>query len=299
MNWLRENKFIGWFLITSGVCMLIALFLLFSAKRKFSEATGHFNETAAELNRLQTLNPFPNESNLRAMKTQAADYGLAIEKLKEELKGRVLPVTPMAPNEFQNRLRQAVTAATEKARTNRVKLPENFFLGFEEFRAALPDNAAAPVLGHQLAQIELLTNILIDARIDALTALRRAPLREEQAAVPTPTPARIRGSRAKSATGPNLVTRSVVEATFVSTPAAARRALNQITSVNQQFFIIRTLHVMNEKDKGPPRVQAASVTNVASSAAPPESKPGPALSFIVGTEHVQVSANIELVRFMF
>ena len=39
------------------------------------------------------------------------------------------------------RLRQAVTTLTEKAQTNHVKLPENFFLGFEEFSAALPDKS--------------------------------------------------------------------------------------------------------------------------------------------------------------
>lgn len=299
MNWLRENKFIGWFLITSGVCMLIALFLLFSAKRKFSEATVQFNQTTAELNRLQTLNPFPNESNLRTMKTQAAEYGLAVEKLKEELKACVLSVTPMAPNEFQTRLRQAVRAVTEKARANKVRLPDNFFLGLEEFRAALPSNATAPLLGQQLAQLELLTNIMIDARIDALTALRRGALREGDTSTPTPTPTRGRRSRTTSATGPNLVERTVVEATFAATPSAARRVLNQVAAANQQFFIIRTLDVLSEKEKGPPRVQTANPTNVAASSGSAEPKPGAALSFIVGTEHIQITANIELVRFVF
>ena len=44
----------------------------------------------------------------------------------------------MAPNEFQGTLRQVLAAVTDKARANKVRLPENFFLGFDEFSAALP-----------------------------------------------------------------------------------------------------------------------------------------------------------------
>ena len=107
--------------------------------------------------------------------------------------------------------------------------------------------------------------------------------------------------------GPKLLERNVVEATFVSTPAAARKVLNQIAGSNQQFFIVRLLHVRNEKDKGPPREVAsdtAGVVAAASSPAPagsPEAKPSTAtaLNFIVGNERVETSARIEIVRFTF
>ena len=95
----------------------------------------------------------------------------------------------MAPNEFQSHLREAMTATAEKARANRVKLPENFQLGFDEFTTALPNTEVAPLLGQELAQVELLVDFLIDARVDALTAFKRMPLPEEKgAATPTPAP---------------------------------------------------------------------------------------------------------------
>ena len=40
------------------------------------------------------------------MKAQTADYGVELGKVKEELKARVLPATPLQPNEFQARLRE-------------------------------------------------------------------------------------------------------------------------------------------------------------------------------------------------
>ena len=37
--------------------------------------TTRLNETTTELNRLQSLNPFPNPANLQTMKAQTEDYG--------------------------------------------------------------------------------------------------------------------------------------------------------------------------------------------------------------------------------
>lgn len=299
MNWLQQNKFLGSFLITVGAVTLIAVILLLYTKSQFNSANEQLNETATELNRLQSLNPFPNEANFQTMKTQTAEYGVALGKLKEELKTRILPLTPMQPNEFQARLRETVTKMTEKARANKVKLPEIFFLGFDEFTAALPSNEAAPLLAQQLAQVELIADILIDARVDAITAFKRGSLPQEHAASATPTPIPARGRpTASAASGPKLIERSTIAATFVSSPSAARRVLNQIASASQQFYIIRTLHVLNEKDKGPPRAPT-STQGATADAASPGGKPNAALNFIVGNEHIQISANIELVRFTF
>lgn len=309
MNWFRQNRFLGTFLIVLGVCTLAAVWFLFSAKSDFDDASTRLNQTVAELNRLEGLNPYPSEENLRKMKGHADDYATALAKLKDELKMRVLPATPMAPNEFQARLRVAMTAMAEKARANKVKLPDKFYFGFDEFASALPRTEAAPLLGQELAQVEWLLNVLIDARVDALTSLRRTALPEETgtaAVLPSATPA-ARKPGATLPAGPKLLERNVVEATFVSTPAAARRALNQIAGASQQFFIIRLLHVRNEKDKGPSREVApdatgATTVNPASAASgSPGAKPTPAasLNFIVGTEHIETTAQIEIVRFTF
>jgi hypothetical protein len=308
MNWFRQNRFVGALLVALGVGTLAAVWFLFSAKSDSDDASIRLNQTVAELNRLEGLNPYPSEENLRKMKGHAEDYATALAKLKDELKMRVLPVTPMAPNEFQARLRVAMTTVAEKGRANKVKFPDKFYLGFDEFASALPRTEAAPLLGQELAQIEWLLNVLIDARVDALTSLRRTALPEESGAVvasPNATPAAMKPGATPPA-GAKLFERNVVDVTFFSTPAAARRALNQIAGASQHFFIVRRLHVRNEKDKGPAREvapDAAGTTpvNPASAAAgSPGAKPTPAaLNFIVGTEHIETSAQIEIVRFTF
>ncbi|CAN5688625.1 hypothetical protein BH20VER1_BH20VER1_07100 [soil metagenome] len=295
MNWFQQNRFLGTFLAVFGALCIAALVFLFQARSKATEARAQFDQTAMELNRLQRLTPFPNEPNLVKMRTQAEDYSARLERVKEELKTRTLPVVPMAPNEFQVRLRQAMASVAERARANKVTLPENFFLGFDEFAAALPATEAAPLLGQQLAQVELLVGIMIDARVEAITSLRRVP----DAPAPTPTPGPRRPPNAPPLT-PAIVERSAIEASFLSTPAAARRVINQVSTAQQQLYIVRALHVLNEKDEGPSREAAAAEGVAAAPSSPGAAGAGKtALNFIVGNERVQTSARIEMLRLAF
>jgi len=313
MNWFQQNRWLGTFLIVFAVCTLGGGYFFYSAKSNSDDALAHFNEAAAERTRLERLDPFPTEANFKKMKVHLENYTAALDKLKEDLKTRVLPAPPLAPNEFQSRLRQAMVAVAEKARANKVKLPDNFALGFDEFTAALPNTAVAPLLGQELAQMELLLSILIDARVDAVSALVRLPLTEERGAVaPSPAPAPNGRKPPVAPAGPNMVERGMVDVTFTSSPSAMRKVLNQLGSSNQQFYITRTLHVHNEKEKGPAREQvgAGGVAPAATPLAPATAgTPGtpalakaasaPALTFIVGNEHVETSARVELIRFNF
>jgi hypothetical protein len=306
MNWFRENRFLGAFLVLFAGGTLGAICFLFSAKSDWDEASSRFNSTAAELHRLERLSPHPNGENLRKMKAHAENYASALGRLKDELKRRVAPVAPMAPNEFQSHLRVAVSAIAEKARAKKVKLPDKFYLGFDEFAAALPNEAAAPLLGQELVQIEWLLNSLCDAHVEAVTAFRRTALAEEHGTgpvLPAATPAGAKPA-GKLPGGRESIERNVVEATFVSTPGAARKVINQIAGANQQFCIVRLLQVRNEKEKGPPREVAAETSAVIPASTPagsPGAKPtpGPALNFIVGNERIETTAKIEIVRFTF
>jgi hypothetical protein len=297
MNWFRENRWLGTFLIGCGISALLALYFLFKAKSNFEDAFGHFNDAATERNRLEHLDPFPNEANYQQLKVHFENYNAALNKLKDELKTQMRPVGPLAPNEFQGRLRQTIIAVTEEARANRVKLPDNFHLGFDEFTAALPNAAAAPLLGRELSQTESLMNILIDARVDAVTGFQRTPPPETTAATPS-----ARKSAGLAITNPRVIERNIVDLNFVAAPSTARKVLNEFAGSTQQFFVVRTLHVRNEQEKGPAREQSAGSGSTGGRAAETAATTGPptgAIKFIVGSEHIQIGARIEMVRFAF
>jgi hypothetical protein len=298
MNWFRQNRALATLLIAFGICALFAGILLYWRWATWTDARQTFDQTAVEKSRLDRLDPFPNDANYRKLQGYLDRYNTALDKFKDELKKEIVPAAPLAPNEFQSRLRQATVATLNRAQTNNVKLPDKFQLGFDEFAMALPDTAVAPLLGQELSQIQMLINILLDAKVDGVTSFHRAPLSEEHAASSTPTPSPVGGRTAtasKTATPPPvLLKRNIVDLTFKATPAAARKVLNEIANSSGQLFIIRTLYVHNEKDKGPPRQRTGAPVPAESPSQPGAAAP---LNFIVGNEHIEVSATIEMLRF--
>jgi len=302
MKWFQQNRALGTFLLIFGTCVLVAGILLYWRWANWRDTRQTFDQAAADKSRLEHLDPFPNDSNYRKLQGYLDRYNTALDKFNEELKKEVAPAPPLAPNEFQSRLRQATVATLNRAQTHNVKLPDKFQLGFDEFAMALPDTAVTPLLGQELSQIQMLINILLDAKVDSVTSLHRAPLPEEHAASSTPTPPPAAGRTAAatktSTPAPTLMQRNVVDLTFKATPAAARKVLNEIANSSGQFFIIRTLYVHNEKDKGPPRQRIGEATQTGTQQAAPN-QPGAAasLNFIVGNEHIEISATIEMLRF--
>src|SRR6184192_1775966 len=229
MKWFQQNRWLGTFLILFGICPLFTGLLFYWTRGKWSDARQAFDKAAAERSRLERLDPFPNDANYRKLKVLLENYSAALDKLKEELKTEALPAPPLAPNEFQSRLRQATIAALSRARSNNVKLPDNFHLGFDEFATALPKTDTAPLLGQELSQVQMLMNILVDAKVDSVTSFHRTPLPEEHGIAPNPTPTpvsagrkggSVRGSKpaGTSVAGPKLLERNIVDLTFKATP---------------------------------------------------------------------------------
>ena len=305
MKWFQQNRAFGTLLIVFGICALLAVALLYWRWTAWNDARQAFDQVAAERNRLGHLDPFPNDANYRKLQGYLETYTSAVDKFKEALKAEVAPAPSLAPNEFQSRLRQATIATLGRARVNNVKLPDKFQLGFDEFATIMPNTAVTPLLGQELSQIQMLINILLDAKVDSVTSLRRPRLPEERGAAPTPTPSPSPGRRVATAKlggtpVPTLIERNIVDVTFKAAPSAARKVRNAIVSSTGQFFIVRTLYVHNEKDKGPSREKAAGPAP-AESAQATGAQPAAAgsLNFIVGNEHIEVSATIEMLRFAF
>lgn len=303
MNWFNQNRFLGIFSAALGLATVLSVFFLLHGKGAAEEASTRLEATVTDLNRLRASAPFPSEENLRKMKALTDSYRSSLLALETDLKSRMFPRPALQPNEFQALLRQTATAVDDRARASKVQLPENFNLGFDEYATSLPNSLAAPRLGRQLRAIEYITNTVIDAHADALLSLTRSPLPEEKS-VPAPTPASP-GRPALKATSPEdalpIADWTSVDLTFVGSPAAARRFFNQIAAAKEQTYVIRTLQVKNQVDKGPKRgtsEEAPSATPLAGASSGSKTVEQ-GISFIVGTEHVNVATRIEIVRFRF
>src|SRR6266480_567403 len=214
MKWFQQNRWLGTFLILFGICLLFTGLLFYWTRGKWSDARQAFDKAAAERSRLERLDPFPNDANYRKLKVLLENYSAALDKLKEELKTEVVPAPPLAPNEFQSRLLQTMLATTQKARANRVKLPAIFHLGFDPFVTSLPNsNETARLLGQELSEVQMLINILLDARVDSVTSIQRMPLPEERGVPSGRTPAPTRGQKPINTVvaGSKMLERNVVD----------------------------------------------------------------------------------------
>ena len=306
MNWFRANPVWGAMMLAAGIGLLIALGLLWMTKGRFDAEKEQYLASVSNLRQLEASNPYPSALNVQKMKTYLQGYRTSLDKLKTELTKHVLPITPLLPNEFQMRLREAMTATAANARVHRVKLLENFNLGFPEYMAALPSTSDAPKLGRELTQVQLLLNIIIEARVDAIRMFHRVPREVNTPAASNAAPPR--GALAGSPP-PTTIDRNVVEFAISASPVAARQVINEISAADEQCFIIRSLHVKNQKDKGPPRETRTSetanpipnpATNTSATPTPSpvgSASPPAALNFIVGNEHIDVSARVEMVNF--
>ena len=157
----------------------------------------------------------------------------------------------------------------------------------------LPNSLAAPRLGRQLQAIEWIVNTLVEAHVDALNSLTRSALPEEKAgATPTPHAGKSRAGAGARAAEENekIVDSTSVNLVFTGSPAAARKVFNQIASAKEQFYMIRTLQVKNQADKGPKRGERGQPRQRAASPAASRRRRRARLRarnhFIVGNEHL-------------
>jgi len=282
MNWIKENKFLTAFIGATITGAGVLVFLLVTSKAHFEEVQNDYNSAATELTRLQSLVPYPDEANLKEVTARKNEYVASSTRLQEALAAVQFPLEPIHPEEYQDQLKKTVDDAVEKAGPG--VLPAKFYLGFDSYQSSPPKGEAAGPLARELKAIEWVVNALIDAKVHSITDIRRIPLGEET----TETKAALRPSNSKTpkTTG---VFKSAFEITFIAEQGRVRSALNSIVNSKKQFYIIRSLIVKNEKEKGPPRAEISGAGSL---------DPSQKLQVIAGNEKLIVTARIDMVDFV-
>lgn len=308
MNWARENRFLAVFAGAVVLGVIALSVLLFLAHGRYATVSEQYEAQSHEFLRLENLVPYPSAANLAKLQEQKRAYLERITALQRNLSQTEFPIEPMTPEQFQDRLRSTVSDIANRADELHVKLPPKFYLGFDRYQTEPPRGEAAAPLGRELKAITLVINTLIESRADALLSIRRTPLPEENAGSARPVPAKPGAPVA----GPKneLVARYPFEIGFVSEQNRFRKIFNEIVSTKRQFFIVRTLRVRNENEKGPvrqavPDAAAAPIATATASPAPrlPGTQTASAVSradplkFMVGTEKLNVDMRIDMVDF--
>ncbi len=305
MNWVRSNPFLAG-LVSAVVVLGGGLgWLIWSASDRLAEVDERYEKQQAEFQRLTTLAPFPDPTNVTKVGEQKKAYAESVKKLEEQVAAFEPAAETLDPAGFQDRLRKNVTEVVAKAKAAGVRVPDDFYLGFERYRAELPPEKAVPLLARELAAIRGVVHTLLESGIDAIPSIRRAPLPHEPgattaAAVPSaPTPG------PKKAPAPELVTRHPFDIVFTAEHGAFRRGLARLME-QRPIVLVRGLRVKNEKEKGPLRGPEIAKADPSTAPGPNASASKPAapatdesvLRYVVGQEHLEATLRIEMIRFV-
>jgi len=312
MNWLKENPFVsGLLFVTVAGCGALGFFLS-GLIASHSQASTDYAAAVQELQGLQNRVPFPSAENLKKA-TEARDaYRKEIDAFRATLASMQVPLDPaVTPQQFQDNLRTAVNEITATAQAAKVKLPENFQLGFDGYLSSPPAQSAAPALQRQLDLVRRVVADLIGPKpenpgIRSLDTLARQPLPEEGGAASAADP---KGAKPKDAKdqGPALPAKYPFTVAFSTEQSKLRIALNALVK-SKPFLILRSLSLANSSPEAPkvasdPKAEAPSpsVADLFASADTPAAKTAAKekLNVILGRELVKATAKIEMVDFRF
>ena len=289
MNWIKQNKFLSGFIAVMVIGVGALGFLLFQAQSRYGEARTDYESKVGELNRLEGLKPYPETENLKKIEAQKGQFVTAIDAFHKNIAAAQIPLEPISREQFQDKLREAVTRISKKAKEGGLTLPAMFYVGMEKYQSEPPLPEAAPALGRELKALEFVITKMVDEGIVSMTKFERDLLPEEEG----------KGKKEKETSGKpgakaekstkNSVAYHGVQIEFTAEQSRFRSFINALVTENSQFYVPRLIVVKNEKDSAPPRVSAE---------AQPADKDGSEnLKYIFGAERVNVSLVLDIVDF--
>jgi hypothetical protein len=305
MNW--RNPFLITYLSVTVAGAAVLGYYLSSSYNYAVDIDTQYNDAVSKLQNLQNRSPFPKKENNDQYVEYTKQYRAEYDQLLARVAAMQKPLEDITPQAFQDLLRSNVSQVQEAAKENNVTLPEDFYLGFDQYRGALPsDNAAGP-LARELAGIRAIVDQLIVLRVHEIGGIKRNTLPEEDG------PARqAAGNRTPPRTGPGNTrlpagaqpssAQKVVNANsfvivFNADQANTRSALNYIANADQ-FFIIRDLNIENSAQEGPAKEGDAAAAAPPADPSQPAAAPGqPGIKLLVGRETLTVSLKIEMITF--
>ena len=183
MNWLKRNLF----LVAGGLVALgllgFAVFFLLTKKQAVDEVSGQLTAQTEELKKLTTSDPYPNQENIEKAKKEQSKLGSQLQQIRRYFVP-VVSFTNMDSAAFKVSLQTTISDIVRDAEKAGVGLPNagsggyDFTFKPQRTSVVFAQDTLVP-LATQVAEIKSICDILFDARIQMLLALRRSPVAKE------------------------------------------------------------------------------------------------------------------------
>lgn len=179
MDWIKRNLI---FVVGSAVALALLLgagWYLYFNVNKNNAALEALNEQYAQLGRLNRLNPHPGSdkvNNITAAQQQERQVREFIRKVNQVFEP--IPAIPDAKNVNNAQLAEALRRTLDRMQRDAgnagVQLPDKYAFSFTAIRPLLVfDQAGLGPLAAQLGEVKAICDVLFDAKINALDAIRR------------------------------------------------------------------------------------------------------------------------------
>ena len=146
MNWFKANPFLGGLTILTTLAAAAGLYFVAGQHAAFIEQSDAYANNVSTLNNLQSAKPFPDDANLQAAQAEDKRAAEVFSGLASAVAGQSAPRdNSLSPQQFQDKLSEAASDALAKAQAGGIALPEDFYLGFAQYKTQPPTAAAAPV----------------------------------------------------------------------------------------------------------------------------------------------------------
>lgn len=290
MNWFKENPFLAGIVAVCIIGSGALGYLILESVSAYTASSEAYASSITKLHTLQNKVPFPSESNLKAIQSGLESYSSQVSALRSQLAKMEVPLDErFTPQQFQDGLRTAVNDIRLKAEANGVKLPVNFYFGFDQYQTQVPSEHAAPFLDRQFRVIQSLVVRLVDYKVASIDGIIRTPLPQESAA-PAATPK-------KPESAEPVLSRFPFEISFTAEQPKFRVAFNSLLG-SDQFLIVRSLTIQNSTPQAPTKKGAEPpVPNALAPAAGPPANDQTTLQVIFGRELLKVSLRLEMLDF--
>lgn len=261
MDWFKQNPLLGAIVAAATVASAAALYFVYSSKSELDARKDEYASQVSSLRSVQEGRPFPDQAAVELAEQERSQSADLLGELAEAVAGQTAPLdAALTPQGFQDKLNSANQSLEEKAAASSVSLPENFYLGFDPYRAQPPAGPAAPLLGQQLESIDQAVSLLIDARVKSITSVSRPPLAAERDGPSA-------GQDGANAAEPRLVL-APFDIEFICEQSDFRTALGAIIGANP-MILVRLVSVTNSQPTAPSKTPAEGAP-AAGSDTPPE-----------------------------
>jgi hypothetical protein len=173
MNW-RKNIVL---VVGGGVALalfIVALVVLLKLQGRYRTVHGELTSAKSRLDALHRRDPFPSQENIAIVHTNQAALSDYMEELRNSLLKEQLETEQIETAEFAPLLEKTSRRLMQRAAVGGVKLPDRFAMGFDRYAAgALPSHGAIPRLVVQLKTVDVICNLLVDARVSEIVNVER------------------------------------------------------------------------------------------------------------------------------